>query len=390
MWLAQRCQRIKTSPTLAIEAKAKALQAKGVDLISFGAGEPDFDTPQYIKDAAIEAIEEGFTKYTPPGGIEELKDAIIDKLQKNGLTFERLQIIVSCGAKHVLFNLIQAIIEDSDAVIIPSPYWVSYPDMVLLAGGKPVILPTSEENDFKIVPQELESVITSKTKAVIINNPSNPTGTIYFEEELRDIAKIALDRKILIISDEIYEKFVYDGLISKSIASLGEEIKDLTLVINGVSKSYAMTGWRIGYGAGSAEIIGAMTKIQSQSTSNPTSISQKAALRALKESGVEMDRMIKEFEIRRNYMVERLNSLQGVSCLRPAGAFYAFPKFSNLYGNKVKNSVELAEYLLEEAKVAVVPGVAFGADEYVRLSYATSLENIKKGLDRIEEVLKGI
>jgi len=394
MVLAERVKKIKPSPTLAVSAKAKKLKADGIDIISFGAGEPDFDTPQNIKDTAIKALDEGFTKYTPADGIEELKDAIINKLrEQNGLTYERNQIIVSCGAKHTIYNIAQAILNEGDEVLIPSPYWVSYPDITLLADGLPVIVKTHEKHGFKVQPEDLKKAITPKSKALVINSPSNPTGAVYSAQELKKIADIVVENNLIVISDEIYEKLIYDEFPFTSIASLGEEIKNLTIVVNGVSKAYSMTGWRIGYGAGNTEIISAMSKIQSQSTSNPTSIAQKASVEALGGSQDAVEMMVKEFDKRRKYIVERLNSVGGISCLKPSGAFYVFPRVSALYqrevkGKKLQNSTGIADFLLDTARVAVVPGLAFGDDNYIRLSYATSFENIKEGLDRIEEATR--
>jgi aspartate aminotransferase len=392
--LAERMSTVKPSPTLAVTAKAKAMKAQGIDVVGFGAGEPDFDTPKNIKEAAIKAIEEGFTKYTPSGGIEELKDAIIDKFKnENGLSYDRSQIVVTCGAKHAIYALAQAILNEGDEVIIPSPYWVSYPDIVSLMGGKPVIVEAKEKDGFKIDPARLKKAITPKTKAMVINSPSNPTGAAYEPSELLKIAEIAVEKGILVISDEIYERFVYDGFKFSSIASLGKEIKDQTIVINGVSKTYSMTGWRIGYAAGPKEIINAITDLQSQSTSNPTSIAQKASVEALRGSQDSVAVMVEEFDRRRRAMVDKLNSLPGVSCFNPQGAFYCFPNLSSYYGKslkdkKIKGSADMSTYLLEEAKVAVVSGDAFGADEHIRLSYAISSESIRKGLERIEDALK--
>src|SRR3990172_4352755 len=393
MFLSQRARAIKPSPTLAIDAKAKALKAQGVDVIGFGVGEPDFDTPRNIKEAGIKAIENGFTKYCPVGGTDDLKDAIIEKLKKdNGLSYERGEVIVSCGAKHSLYNIAMTVLEKGNEVIIPAPYWVSYPDIVALADATPVIVNTSEKNGFKMTADEFRRAITPKTKAVVINSPSNPTGSSYSKKELEGIAEIAVEKKILIISDDIYEKLVYDGFEFTSIASLGKEVKDITIVVNGVSKAYAMTGWRIGYAAGSKEIITAMTNIQSQSTSNPTSISMKASTEALKGPQDAVTLMVREFDKRRVYMVERLNKVKGITCLRPNGAFYAFPNITGLLGKNFNgkilgNSSDVATFLLEEVKVALVPGSAFGAEGYLRLSYATSQENIKEGVDRIEKAV---
>ncbi len=392
--LSNRAKGLKPSPTLAINAKAKAMQAQGVRVISFGAGEPDFDTPANIKKAAIRAIEEGFTKYTAVGGIDELKDAVIEKFRRdNQLTYKRSQILISCGGKHSFYNLAQALFDRGDEVIIPAPYWVSYPPMVALAEATPVIVETREENGFKLTVEDLRRVITPRTKALILNSPSNPTGSAYEKEELERIAEIAVSNDFFVISDEIYEKIVYDGFQFRSIASLGDEIKKRTVIVHGVAKTYAMTGWRIGYAAGPEEIISAMSNIQSQSTSNPTSISQKASVEALIGPQDEVERMVFAFAERRNYIVDRLNEIEGVSCFKPIGAFYVFPNFSEYYGKhyqgkKINNSTDLADYFLEVAKVAVVPGIEFGADRFERLSYATSMEEIEEGLDRIEDALK--
>ncbi len=392
MNLSKRASGIKPSPTLAIDAKAKALKAQGVDIVGFGAGEPDFDTPDNIKEAAIKAIRDGFTKYTPVSGIDELKDAIIEKFKRdNNITYDRSEIIVSCGAKHSLYNIAQALFNAGDEILIPAPYWVSYPDQAILNDATPVIVKSGD--DFLLTPELLKGKITSRTKALIINSPSNPTGMAYGRKILESITEIVMKHNIYVISDEIYEKIIYDGFEHVSIASISNDIKALTLVVNGLSKSHSMTGWRIGYTAGPKEIISAMSNIQSQSTSNPTSIAQKAAVEALRGPQDSVKKMVEEFDRRRKYMVERLNRIEGVSCIMPTGAFYAFPKVSSLYGKSfngkvIKNSYDMAGYLLEEAKVAVVPGEPFGADEHIRLSYATSMENIKKGLDRIEEALK--
>lgn len=393
MFLSQRAKAIKPSPTLAIDAKAKALKAQGVDVIGFGVGEPDFDTPRNIKDAAIKAIEMGFTKYCPVGGTDDLKDAIIEKLKRdNGLSYERGEIIVSCGAKHSLYNIAMTVLEKGDEVIIPAPYWVSYPDIVALADAKPVIVNTSERNGFKMTAEEFRKAITPKTKAVIINSPSNPTGSSYSRKELEGIAEVAVEKKVLIISDDIYEKLVYDGFEFISIASIGKEVKDLTIVVNGVSKAYAMTGWRIGYAAGAKEIVTAMTNIQSQSTSNPNSIAMKASTEALIGPQDAVNAMVGEFDKRRVYMVERLNKIKGITCLRPNGAFYAFPNVIGLLGKSfngklIETSSDMATLLLDEVKVALVPGSSFGAEGFLRLSYATSMEKIKEGIDRVEKAV---
>ena len=389
--LSKRVQSIKPSPTLAIDSKAKAMKAEGQDVINFGVGEPDFDTPQNIKDAAIQALKDGFTKYTAAGGIDPLKDAIIDKLKAdNSLEYERAAICVSCGAKHSLYNIAQALYDDGDEVIIPSPYWVSYPDQVILAGAKPVIVKTYEKDGFMMTPEAFEAAITERTKALILNSPSNPTGGVYTRQALEKIAEIAVRRKIYVVSDEIYEKLIYDGGEHISIASFSSEIKDLTIVINGLSKSHAMTGWRIGYAAGPVDIIKAATKIQGQSTSNPNSIAQKAAIEAMRGPQGFIDTMKDEFVKRRDYVVAELNRIEGVSCAMPGGAFYAFPNVAGVYKGKIKNSNDLAMYLLEEAKVALVHGEAFGDDDYVRISYATSMDDIEKAVKRIREALASL
>lgn len=393
MKLAERTKAIKPSPTLAMNAKANALKAAGEDIINFGVGEPDFDTPENIKEAAIKALRDGFTKYTAVDGIEALKNAIIDKFKKdNNLTYKKDEILVSCGAKHSLYNIAEALFGPGDEVIIPAPYWVTYPDQVLLNDAIPVIAATDEKNSFMITPEILKQKLTKKTKALILNSPSNPTGLAYDRDALTKIAELAIEHDFYIISDEIYEKLVYDGFKHISIASLGEEIKQRTVVVNGLSKSHAMTGWRLGFTAGPADITKAMTNIQSQSTSNATSIVQKAAVEALTGPQDFLVTMLAEFDKRRKYMVERLNAMKGITCKTPVGAFYAFPNVSSYFGKKfngapINNSLELSTYLLEQAKVALVPGSAFGDDKYIRLSYATSMENVKKGLDRIEEAL---
>jgi aspartate aminotransferase len=394
MGIAKRAMAIKPSPTLATAAKAKAMKAQGIDVVDFGVGEPDFDTPDNVKQAGISAIRSGFTKYTPAGGTDELKEAVIEKFKKdNGLDYEKSQVLISCGAKHSLYNIAEALFDPGDEVIIPSPYWVSYPDQVILNDAVPVIVETTEAEGFKLSAQKLEKAITGKTKALVLNSPSNPTGLAYDRKTLEEIAAVAVKHNIYVISDEIYEKLIYDGFRHFSIAALGREIKDLTIVVNGVSKSHAMTGWRIGYAAGPRDVIAAMANIQSQSTSNPASISQKAALEALRGPQEFIETMNREFVKRRTYMVERLNKMKGISCLLPVGAFYAFPRVSPLFGKsadgkQIRNSADLATYLLEHAKVALVSGDAFGADAYIRLSYATSMEQIAKGLDRIEEAVR--
>ena len=394
MKLSKRVSSIKPSPTLEITERAAAMKAEGIDIIGFGAGEPDFDTPEHIKKAAVDALKKGYTKYTPVSGVNALKDAIIAKLQRdNRLTYNREEVIVSCGAKHTLYNLAQAMFEEGMEVIIPAPYWVSYPDIVLLAGGTPVFVDTTEEEGFLLTAEKFERAITKRTKAVILNYPSNPTGATYDLDTLEEIAKVAVRHNIFVISDEIYEKILYTDIHHVSIASLNEKIKELTVVVNGLSKAYSMTGWRLGYAAGQKELISAMNNIQSQSTSNPTSFAQYGGVDALNGSQDEVIKMREEFKKRRDYIVRRLKMMRGVSCFNPAGAFYVFPKVSFYYGKSfkghtIKNSLDMSDYLLREGRVSVVPGAAFGADDYLRLSYATSMKNIEGGLSRIEEALE--
>ena len=394
--LSIRAKRLKPSPTLEISAIEKSLKARGFDVIGFGSGEPDFPTPQHIKEAAIRAINENFTKYTPATGIEELKDAVIEKFKKEkGLSYSRDEVIITCGGKHALFNLFQAILEEGDEVVIPSPYWVSYPAMVELCGGKPVFLETFEEEDFDINVERLKKIITRKTKAIVLNYPCNPTGAIYSRETLEEIGRIAVDRNIIIISDEIYEKIVYDGHEHISIASIDESIKEKTVICHGVSKTYSMTGWRIGFSAGNKEIIKAMGNIQSQSTSNPTSISQIAALAALRGPDEPIFEMVKEFKRRRDYLVRELNFIPGIRCFNPKGAFYVFPNFTSIIGKNhngktVDSSTTLSKILLESFHVATVPGIEFGKEGYLRLSFATSMEAIEKGVERIKKAISSL
>ncbi len=390
--IAKKASGISPSSTLAIDAKFKSMKAQGLDVVGFGAGEPDFDTPQHIKDAAIAAINQGKTKYTPASGTLELKQAICRKFKRdNGLDYEPANIVVSNGAKHSLVNVFMAICDPGDEVIIPAPYWVSYPEMVKIADGVPVILPTKEENDFKFSIEDLKAVITPKTRAIIINSPSNPTGMVYTEEELRAIAQVAVEHDIYVVSDEIYEHLTYEGK-PVSIATFGDAIKDLTIVVNGVSKTYAMTGWRIGYTASNAALAKVMGNVQSHATSNPNTIAQAAAVAALDGPTETVEMMRSAFLERRNYMVERINRMDGVSCLRPHGAFYVLMNISKLIGKEIAGctiggSDDFANAFLEKANVAVVPGSGFGADSYVRWSYATSMESIKEGLDRLEKFL---
>jgi len=386
---------ISPSVTLAITAKAKAMKDSGVDVISFGAGEPDFNTPENIQNEGIRAIREGFTRYTPASGILELKEAVCKKLSKdNSLSYEPKNIVISNGAKHSIYNALMAIINPGDEVIIAKPYWVSYPELVRLVDGVPIFVETQEENDFKFNVSDLNNVLTDKTKALILNSPSNPTGSTYSREELEAIAKWAVDNNIFVISDEIYEKLIYDGKEHISIASINDDIKNLTIVINGMSKAYAMTGWRIGYSACHEDIAKVMSNIQSHATSNPSSIAQYASVEGLLGDQSYVEEMKRHFEERRNYMYETINSIKGLTCRKPEGAFYIMVNFSQLLGKTIgsytiNSSIDFANFLLEEGKVAVVPGIAFGDDSYIRLSYATSMENIKEGLKRIKELVEG-
>ncbi len=393
--LAQRIGRIEESITIAITAKAKEMNAAGIKILSFGAGEPDFDTPDNIKEAAIKAIRDGFTKYTAAGGTNELKDAIIEKEKKvNGVEYKRNEICVSVGGKQNLFNLSQVLFEEGDEVIILSPYWVTYEAIVKYANAIPVVIKTTDKTGFVPTQEQLLKAITPKTKAIILNNPSNPTGGVFETKDLEFLAELALKNDFWVIADEMYESIVYDDYKPTSIASLSKEIKAKTIVINGVSKTYSMTGWRIGYSCGDKELTENMIKLQSQSTSNPTSIAQMAALEALTGPQDSVEIMRKEFEKRRNYIVNALNSIEGITCFNPKGAFYVFPNISNLYGKSINgktinNSMDFASILLDEAKVAVVPGIGFGDDNYVRLSFATSMQVIQEGIESIKNfVLK--
>ncbi|MDU5720712.1 pyridoxal phosphate-dependent aminotransferase [Clostridium butyricum] len=389
MNLSKKAGNISPSITLSITAKANELKAQGVDVVSFGAGEPDFNTPQNIINAAIKAMQDGKTKYTPAGGILELKKTICKKFKEdNGLDYTTDQITISTGAKQCLANVFMAILNPGDEILIPIPYWVSYPELVKLADGVPVFVETLKENNYKYTIEDLEKAVSDKTKAILINSPNNPTGTIYNREELIEIAEFAKKHDLLIISDEIYEKLIYDGEKHISIASLSEDAFERTVVINGVSKTYAMTGWRLGYMAASKEITKLMTSIQSHMTSNVNTISQYAAIEALNGPIEDLNTMVKEFERRRNFMVDRLSKIDGVSIIKPSGAFYIMVNISSYFnttfkGEEIKNSLDFSRVLLDEEKVAVIPGAGFGLDEYIRLSYATSMDIIETGIDRI-------
>ena len=393
MEVAARIRQIPPSATLALNAKANQLKAQGVDIVNFGVGEPDFDTPENIREAAIRAIKEGFTRYTPVGGIPELKEAITGKFQADyGLTYKPSEILVSCGGKHSLYNLFMVLFDPGDEVIIPSPYWVSYVPMAMLAEARPVLAPTREENGFKLTARELKQYITPRTKALVLNSPSNPTGGVYTEAELGALGAVVLESGLCVISDDIYDKILFDGAKFVNLAMLSPELKARTFVLNGVSKAYAMTGWRIGYLAGPEAVINAATNLQSQSTSNATSISQKAAVEALKGPQEALRAMVAEFAWRRDDIYRRVREIPGATPPKPGGAFYIFPNFSAYY-DRLKpapgqsHSQALAAYLLEEARVAAVPGAEFGEDKCLRFSYATSRERIATGLSRIKEAL---
>ncbi|MCM8795098.1 MAG: pyridoxal phosphate-dependent aminotransferase [Candidatus Omnitrophica bacterium] len=382
--IAERIKKINPSSTLVITSQAKKLKSEGKDIVNFAAGEPDFDTPEFIKDACRKALDLGFTKYTPSSGIPELKELIAKKFKKdNGLDYSPKQIIVSCGAKHSIFNALMVLLNPQDEVLIPSPYWVSYPQMVHLCQGKVRFIKTSAQNNFKLDPQELKKYITPKTKLLILNSPANPTGCVYTHDELKEIAKICVEKKLFVLSDEIYEKLIYDGVKHISIASLGKDIYNLTLTVNGVSKSYAMTGWRIGYLGAPQDLAEAIAKVQDHTTSNPTSIAQKAAVAALAMSDDFSKRICQEFQKRRDYMVLRLRELKELSFVLPQGAFYIF---CNIAKTGLDSST-FAQRLLNEAFVALIPGDGFGRDDYVRLSFATGIEEIEKGMNRIKDWL---
>ena len=398
MKFSDRIQNVNPSMTLAIDAKAKDMKAQGEDVIGFGTGEPDFNTPERIKQAGMRAIENNETRYTPVGGSDLLKEAIISKLKRdNGLVYEKNQILASCGAKHSFYNLAQVLWQAGDEVIIPAPYWVSFPEIVTLTGARPIIIYAGADQDFKITPDQIDKAVTPKTSAILINSPSNPTGSAYDKKELEKLADCALRHKLLIISDEIYEQIIFDGFRHTSIASISKEVQKQCVVINGISKSYAMTGWRIGYiAAGDAEITKQAGKLQGQSTSNPCSVSQAASIEALAGPLDEVYAMVSEFEKRRDIIVKHLRQIPGVTCNTPKGSFYSFPDFSKIYGKKdttgkvLEGSLDFTDYLLTTEKVAIVPGIAFGADSYARLSFATSLEKIEAGVQRIKNAVNNL
>jgi aspartate aminotransferase len=385
--ISKRAATLAPSLTLAIDSKAKQMKADGLDVVGFGAGEPDFDTPQHIKDAASKALAAGFTKYTPAAGIPELRQAIADKHKReNGLTFKASQIIVSCGGKHSCYNAILATCEEGDEVLIPSPYWLSYPEMVKLAGARPVILETLDATEFKITPEALRRAITPKTRLLILNSPSNPTGSVYAPDEIKALGDICVEHGLLIMSDEIYEHLLYDGAVHQSVASFSPRHQEHTILVHGFAKAWSMTGWRLGWCAAPEPIARAIDAIQSHSTSNPTSFAQKGAVAALTGPQDHLPVWLAEFNRRRTFAWKRLSGIPGISCVNAKGAFYLFP---NISGTGLKSS-EFCARLLESEKVAAVPGIAFGADDYIRISYATSMSNIEKGLERIDRFCRGL
>jgi len=394
--LSKRTLGIAESVTLAIDAKAKKMASEGVDVVAFVAGEPDFDTPLFIRNAAKEAMDKGLTRYTPAAGTLDVRKAICDKLMReNGLAYTPADIVVSNGAKHSLFNVFQALLNPGDEVIIPAPYWVTYPELVRMADGTPIIVETQECDDFLLTMDALKAAITPKTKALVLNNPCNPTGAMFSKKMLEGIAELAVEKGFYVVSDEIYEKLYYSNEAPVSIAALGPQIKDQTIVVNGASKAYAMTGWRVGYSASRGDIAAAMASHQSHATSNPNSIAQYALAAALRGPTDELEYMVGEFHKRRDAMVQGINQIPGLSCRTPGGAFYVFPNVTALFGKQVKgktirNSMDVANALLEEVQVAVVPGVAFGADHYIRLSYATSMAKVEEGLKRIAQFVASI
>ena len=385
--ISRRAASLAPSLTLASDSKAKEMKAHGEDVVGFGAGEPDFDTPQHIKDAAVKALAEGFTKYTASSGIPELRQAIADKFKReNGLSYKPSQIIVSCGGKHSCYNVILATCEEGDEVIIPAPYWLSYPEMVKLAGATSVVLPTSDKTEFKVSPAQLRAAITPRTRLFILNSPSNPTGTVYTPDEVKALGDVCVERGVLILSDEIYEHLLYDGAVHRSVASFSQAHYEHTIVVHGFAKAWSMTGWRLGFLAAPEPIAKAIDAVQSHSTSNPTSFAQKGAVAALNGPQDHLKGWLAEYARRRSIAHAKLNSIPGVTCVNARGAFYLFP---NISGTGLKSS-DFCARLLEQQKVAAVPGIAFGADDYLRISYATSLANIEKGLDRLDQFVRGL
>jgi len=386
--LSERIKKVGASPTLAITAKAKKMKSEGIDVVSFGAGEPDFDTPVHIKNAGIDAINKGFTKYTATSGIPELKDAVVEKFKRdNKIDYKQEEVIISCGAKHVLYNIFQVLCNEGDEVIIPSPFWVSYEEMVKLAGAKAVIVETLEKDNFIPDPKKIENACTAKTKVIILNSPNNPTGSVYPENVIRAVADIAVKKDIILISDEVYETIMYDGAKHFSPAAFGPEYKSHTITVNAVSKTYSMTGWRIGYAAGPKDVISAMGRLQDHSTSNPTSIAQKAAAEAIKGPQDSVSLMFQAFDKRKAFTAEKLKQIPGITFSDPKGAFYVMINIGKFLGGKYKNATEMAQALLDEANLAIIPCCGFGAPAYLRMSFAISEKEIEKGLDRLKVFL---
>ena len=385
--IAQRAAALTPSITLAIDSKAKQMKADGIDVVGFGVGEPDFDTPQHIKDAAIKALNDGFTKYTPAAGIPELRQAVADKFKReNGLSYKPSQIIISCGGKHSCYNIIIALCQAGDEVIIPAPYWLSYPEMVKLAEATPVILQTSDQTEFKVTPEQLRNAITPRTRLFIFNSPSNPTGSVYTRDEIKALGDVCVEKGVMILSDEIYEHLLYDGATHTSMASFSQAHYDHTITVHGFAKAWSMTGWRLGFLAAPEPIAKVIDAIQGHSTSNPTSFAQKGGVVALNGPQDHLKSWLAEFAKRRAYAHEKLNNIPGISCVNAKGAFYLFP---NISGTGLK-SMDFCAKLLEQEKVAAVPGIAFGADDYIRISYATSMANLQKGCERIEKFVSGL
>ena len=385
--IAKRASALTPSITLAIDSKAKQMKADGIDVVGFGVGEPDFDTPQHIKDAAIKALNEGFTKYTAASGIPELRQAVADKFKReNGLSYKPSQIIISCGGKHSCYNVIIALCQAGDEVIIPAPYWLSYPEMVKLAEATPVILQTTDKTEFKVTPEQLRNAITPRTRLFIFNSPSNPTGSVYTRDEIKALGDVCLEKDVMILSDEIYEHLLYDGATHTSVASFSQAHYDHTIIVHGFAKAWSMTGWRLGFLAAPEPIAKAIDAVQSHSTSNPTSFAQKGGVAALTGSQEHLPKWLAEFSKRREYAWKKLNSIPGITCVNAKGAFYLFPNISQT-GLK---SADFCARLLEQEKVAAVPGIAFGADDYLRISYATSMANIEKGLDRLDKFVRSL
>jgi aspartate aminotransferase len=385
--ISHRAATLSSSLTLAIDSKAKQMKADGLDVVGFGAGEPDFDTPQHIKDAAVAALAAGFTKYTPASGTPELREAIANKFMRgNGLTYKPNQIIVSCGGKHSCFNVIMATCQEGDEVIIPAPYWLSYPEMVKLAGARSVVLETSDRSEFKVTPDQLRAAITPRTRLFILNSPSNPTGTVYTPAEIKALGDVCVETGVLIMSDEIYEHLLYDGATHTSVASFGPAHFEHTIIVHGFAKAWSMTGWRLGFCAAPEPIAKAIDAVQSHSTSNPTSFAQKGAVAALQGPQDHLPKWLAEFDKRRRYAHQRINAIPGITCCNAKGAFYLFPNIS-VTG---LSSTEFCARLLEQEKVAAVPGIAFGADDYIRISYATGLSTIEKGLERMDRFVRSL